>query len=349
MIRVTLIAAFVVAACLPRCVTADDTPELAARVERAVALIQASATRYTEERKCFSCHHQTLSALAVQNAAAAGWAADKPAVRQQSEFTIRYFAELRDKVAAGEGVLGGPYTAGYALAGLAADGWPADDVTAALVQYLLQRQQEDGRWKIQTHRPPLEDSDFTATALAVRGLRLYATAEQRQAIEERCIRALGWLADAEPQSTEDQTLRLLGLHWCRDITAATLEDQERRSRATLQAVERLLGEQRQDGGWGQTADSTSDAYATGQALFALSEAGGVAADRPEWARGKEWLLSSQLPDGSWLVTTRSKAIQEYFESGFPHDESQFISICGTCWAVMALSKDKAGNAPASSE
>jgi hypothetical protein len=29
-------------------------------------------------------------------------------------------------------------------------------------------------------------------------------------------------------------------------------------------------------------------------------------------------------------------VQPYFESGFPHGRSQFISCAATCWATMAL-------------
>ena len=36
------------------------------------------------------------------------------------------------------------------------------------------------------------------------------------------------------------------------------------------------------------------------------------------------------------VKRHAAAIQKYFESGFPHEKSQFISICGTCWASLAL-------------
>ena len=49
-----------------------------------------------------------------------------------------------------------------------------------------------------------------------------------------------------------------------------------------------------------------------------------------------WLLKNQKPDGSWYVKTRSRPIQKYFESGFPHGQDQFISISATCWAVLAL-------------
>ena len=78
-----------------------------------------------------------------------------------------------------------------------------------------------------------------------------------------------------------------------------------------------------------------DSYATGQALFALKAAGMKVGDE-SYQKGCRYLLKTVKSDGSWLVTTRSKAIQKFFDSGFPHEKSQFISICGTCWATLAL-------------
>jgi hypothetical protein len=49
-----------------------------------------------------------------------------------------------------------------------------------------------------------------------------------------------------------------------------------------------------------------------------------------------FLLKTQQPDGSWLVETRSKPIQKFFDNGDPHGKSQFISITATGWAVAAL-------------
>jgi hypothetical protein len=43
-----------------------------------------------------------------------------------------------------------------------------------------------------------------------------------------------------------------------------------------------------------------------------------------------------LADGSWFVESRSLPVQPYFESGFPHDRSQFISCFASSWATMAL-------------
>jgi hypothetical protein len=51
----------------------------------------------------------------------------------------------------------------------------------------------------------------------------------------------------------------------------------------------------------------------------------------------DFLLKTQREDGSWLVRSRSKPFQTYFESGFPHGKDQFISMAATGWATAALS------------
>jgi hypothetical protein len=79
-----------------------------------------------------------------------------------------------------------------------------------------------------------------------------------------------------------------------------------------------------------------DAYATGSALVALHEAGGLSCQHPAWLRGLRYLLRTQQPDGSWHVVSRAKPLQEYFESGFPHGKDQFISTFATGWAAEAL-------------
>ena len=57
---------------------------------------------------------------------------------------------------------------------------------------------------------------------------------------------------------------------------------------------------------------------------------------PAYRRGTQFLLKTQLADGSWFVQSRSLPVQAYFESGFPHGRSQFISCAATSWATMAL-------------
>src|SRR5262249_18741683 len=59
-------------------------------------------------------------------------------------------------------------------------------------------------------------------------------------------------------------------------------------------------------------------------------------DDPAYQRGLKFLIDAQREDGSWLVRSRSKPFQLYFESGFPHGKDQFISIAASGWATTAL-------------
>ncbi len=120
-------------------------------------------------------------------------------------------------------------------------------------------------------------------------------------------------------------MQLLGLQWAGGDGA--MRDRFRRD---------ILAAQRGDGGWAQTPELASDAYATGQTLYALHEAGVPASDAA-YRRGAEFLLKTQLADGSWHVISRAPKLQPYFQSGFPHDHDQWISSMGTAWATIALS------------
>jgi hypothetical protein len=119
--------------------------------------------------------------------------------------------------------------------------------------------------------------------------------------------------------------QLLGLGWAQ-------ADRE----TVAGAVTNLLREQRADGGWSQLPTLASDAYATGLALCALHQGGGVGVDHAAYRRGVEFLLRTQMADGSWFVASRSFPVVEYSRSGFPHGRSQFISAAATCWSTMAL-------------
>jgi hypothetical protein len=215
----------------------------------------------------------------------------------------------------------------YTLAGLAAQDQQANSTTDALVHFLVLRQRGDGLWRTPVYRPPHDVSDVTFTALAVLGLAQFAPKRRRAEIEGRIARAGAWLVEVEALETEDKAFRLLGLRW----TGASRPHVDH-------AVAALLREQRADGGWSQLATHESDAYATGQVLWALHEGGGLAVSHAAYRRGMEFLLKSQLADGSWFVQTRSFPLQSFVGTRFPHGRSQFISTVATSWATMALAR-----------
>jgi N-acyl-D-amino-acid deacylase len=225
----------------------------------------------------------------------------------------------------GKGQGGQAVTAGYAMWALAAGGQAADETTAAVTSYLLQDQKEAGRWSHPGTRPPSSGSDFTTTAVALRALTAYGTAEQQPEIESRIATVREWLVKTEPRDTEDRVFRLQALR-----SAGCGDD------VIEQAVATLLGKQRDDGGWAQLDEMESDAYATGSVAVALLQTGKVAIDNEQLQRGLKFLLDAQLDDGSWHVVTRAKPFQTYYESGFPHEKDQFISIAASSWATLAL-------------
>jgi hypothetical protein len=201
--------------------------------------------------------------------------------------------------------------------------WNSD----VFVAYLLAKQRPEGRWRgIGASRAPIQDGDFSRTAMAIRTLASFAIPARKTEIDERIHRAAEWLAAQSPISTEDRVMQLLGLHWA----GASSRARETRTRE-------LQAQQRPDGGWAQTSHLASDAYATGQVLYTLRELGVPATDAG-FRRGVDYLLGTQKEDGSWYVKSRAMKIQPYFESGFPYEHDQWISTAATAWATMALSR-----------
>jgi squalene cyclase len=252
-----------------------------------------------------------------------GFAVDETIVSEERAHLLKDMGGRVRPLLLGTGI--DPTLSVHVLAGLAAEDEPASRVTDALIHYLMLRQRKDGRWQQENYRPPDEASDFQFTALAVHGLQSYASKGRKREIAQRIDLARRWLESTPPVDTTDQAFQLLGLGWA-----------QAEPESIAKAAKRLTGEQRVDGGWAQLPTLASDAYATGLALYALHVGGGVAVDHAAYQRGVGFLLRTQLADGSWFVASRSFPIVEFSPSGFPHDNSQFISAAATCWATMAL-------------
>jgi len=264
--------------------------------------------------------------MAVALARGSGFSVDEKISRVNTGATLGAWSKFRGRMLQGiEGLPNMPMTASYTLIGLAADNYRPDRTTDAMVRFLAAKQTREGNWQSSAHRPPMEYSDFTSTALTLRALQLYAPRQWSGEIDRRVDRARVWLRTASPSTMEERVFQLLGLHW-----SAAPRTAMRKGLAELVAL------QRPDGGWAQLATLESDAYATGQALVALNQAGCLSASHPAFRRGIQFLLRTQFEDGSWFVQTRSFPVQRYFESGFPHQKSQFISAAATSWATMGL-------------
>lgn len=306
---------------------APDPDAIRAAVKKALPLIEKSAAEYRNQRGCFSCHHQALPVLALAAARRSGFAIDEKNYQAQLKHTAAFLEEGRDAYLKGRGQGGKTATAGYALWTLETGGWKADETTSAVAEFLLLTEKDRDHWQPPSNRPPSEASSFMATYLAIRGLQVFGTPGQKERIDARVEKARTWLLAAKPKDTEDRVFRL----WALKVAGAHENDLK-------SARKDLLETRRSDGGWSQTGEMESDAYATGSALVALRQAGGLPLEDLAYHRGVKFLLQDQKEDGTWLVQTRSKPIQTYFESGFPNGKHQFISIAASGWATLALAQ-----------
>jgi ankyrin repeat protein len=293
-------------------------------VERSLPLLQTSSANI--ERGCIACHAQPVTAMAAKLARDRGWKVDETAASELLQ-TIRTRWMTND-----QGLLqaleagGSPDTLLYSSTALAVTKEPANWKTDVLVHYLIAKQRPEGNWHgVGATRAPIQDGDFSRTAMSVLALATYGMPARKTEIDERIKRAAGWLSAKTPLSTEDCVMQLLGLKWANANTRL----RETRTRE-------LIAQQRSDGGWAQTPYLASDAYATGQVLYTLHELGIPSSD-PAFRRGAQYLLQTQAEDGSWYVKSRAMKIQPYFESGFPYEHDQWISSAATAWAAMALS------------
>jgi N-acyl-D-amino-acid deacylase len=322
----------VLAFAVPARGAAPPADPVRAAVEKGLKRIEAGLRNYPEHRQCFSCHHQATGVFSLSAARRRGFPMDGALLEEQITFSTRTFRN-KANISRGQGVGGEVTSVVYVLHTLAAVEHPQDETTTALVKYLLVRQRKDGAWPVPAfgNRPPSMGSPHTNTGLALGVLKKYAPAgegtefaELRSKSEESVRKGLAWLKESKPSSTEDRVFHLRGL-----------VDGGAEAKWVEEARSALAGEQRPDGSWGQLKEMSGDAYATGTALVALRKAG-LPAEHPAYQRGVKYLLGTQREDGAWVVQTRSRPLQRFFDNGDPGGKSQFISFAATGWAVLAL-------------
>jgi len=317
---------------------AFDPVDLRTAAQRSVGLLERTAAGAAASGGCASCHTHNITDLVANLARSKGLQVDEKAASDRRALTRgQFFSPLNmlERV----DVPGTPDTPLFALNGLANEGYAPDRITDGIVANVSAQQSSAGHWVVPhgaIARPPIEDGDIARTALGIGALKKYGAPGRAAEFNERIARASGWLATAKAITSDDRNMQLIGLRW-----AGADEDVLRR------LVKTILAAQRADGGWSQRAELSSDAYATGQTLYALAAAALVSPREPAFQKGVKYLLSTQRADGSWFVRSRAPKFQPFFESGFPYGHDQWISQMATGWATAALTLAFDGRPPAS--
>ncbi len=275
----------------PKPVAVDTT------IDRGLGFLVKDALAWKTNHHCVSCHHASLVIWSMFEAKQSGHAVNEPVLADLT----RWVAE------SGDGKTGLPRLAAVPKAlnakavwftlALAANPKP-DAATQKGLQLLWKTVENDqtdqGSWAAwpETRPPIFGDSDDSMTALATLALMPAAESGDPQAVVAR-DKAVKWLAatktDDDPQSVAMRLVLWKRLH--------------RPDEECVSLSRRIIERQNADGGWSQAKGMASDAWATGQALYALAYAGMKAAD-PAIVKAQAFLVETQRADGSWPMTSR---------------------------------------------
>lgn len=313
----------------PSPVSAPDTPgagaaKARAAVQRSLAFLQTDAEKWHVKAKCASCHQGAMTVVALSEARLRGFAIDEKSLADNLAWTKeRFVPPFEDKPNLTNGFEIPSLAMPLLTLALATN--PSvlnQDEIDRMTQYVVNRQQPDGGWVLQPRPPaPVFDSRETLATWFFLGLEPGVAKDPKAPSAARASRELArkWLNSRPPaDTTQYAALRLL--------TNVRAGDSSRERRRLAQE---LLRRQNPDGGWAQTPELASDAYATGQALYVLGLAG-IKDSRSEIRRGVEFLVSTQLEDGSWKMIPRTTPERPASKELSP------INYFGAAWATMGL-------------
>lgn len=294
---------------------------------KSLSLLQVSGHKFIARspRHCVSCHHNLLTALAEDQCRQKGIPFTDTFRTERSHSTVlalKFVCNMNHPA----DFLPAKFPPAYALIALHADQYAPDNTTEMTIDYLTHQQQSDGSFVAEYGRPPQEGGEAHLAALCIRAIRLYAAPTKAALVNQEVAKTRNWLNNYHSEVQQEVAFQLLGLTWC---------DAAPEERTAI--VNRLLQLQHPDGSWSQLTTMRGDAYATGQALYALAESKTLKPTDEAYQKGLAWLLKTQDTTGAWIVQTRAYPIQPHFDTGFPpHDEDQFISAAASNWATMAL-------------
>jgi hypothetical protein len=299
-------------------------------VRRGLEFLQKDAAKWRKERQCSTCHHGTMTVWALCEAQSHGYLVAAANLADTAKWTRDRLLDRidlpRDK-RPGWSMVSTPaiYLSVMALCVPKQDAISASELKR-IAGHLLRHQETDGSWSwssapAQNRPPPVFESDEVATLLSHAALRsqVPADAKVKSAARDAREKAAAWLAKTKPSNTTQAAALRLLVKALAAGPATLLQPQ----------IDQLLARQNKDGGWGQLEGAASDAYATGQSLYALSLAG-AASDRSEVRRGVKFLMRTQKEDGSWPMTARAHS------GARPAKNLAPITYFGSTWATLGL-------------
>jgi hypothetical protein len=334
-------------------------------LERSLAFLEKEGTAWIKERACLSCHHVPFLIWSHREARERGLPVDPKKLAEWTEWsrneslaqralrvkltepalealkadglpaeTLARLAPLTKKpgskeadflkaigeesAANREAILkravrekgdGGGLDAMAQLLAGGAYGSDATEFTTSTRTRIAELQQADGSWKPGNQLFAMKRTPAEATEVTTMWAMLTMEASEK---------ALDFVSKAKPGATNE---------W---LAARMLIEKRHGDPAPLR--KELLARQNGDGGWAWLHGGPSDAFATGQALYALSLAGEM--DAEAVSKAQRYLIGMQGADGSWAVDGLSAKPRP--------SKEPIYRYWGTAWAAIGLARTLPG-------
>ncbi|HUE10216.1 MAG TPA: OmpA family protein [Steroidobacteraceae bacterium] len=277
--------------------------------------LEPSSMEWQNSQHCFGCHvqAQTLMGLAVAQT-------NKYIVSARTADDLATFTRSKHDADGHEIDEGSDthYTpTQFAAMGLAyydeANGTKTDSVLRGYVNWLAAHLKPDGELQQDEDEPPIAQGSLMGTANSVVAFMVAFAQTGDSQYKAAADRGLAYIAASKPVTTQDKIFQIIALS--RYGTPAQRD-------LASKVIQQLQSEQNADGGWReQPSLKGSNAFATGQVLYAFKE-GGVSIEAPTFSNGVRYLISTQQDSGAWPAgETDAKRPSEF---------------APTMWAVIGL-------------
>jgi hypothetical protein len=294
----------------PLPVRAQTTPEA-----KAVAFLSREVPRWRKEHPCYSCHNNGDAARALITASRKGH--DVTTALADTLAWLRQPARWNEKMPSG-GIDDKPLARiQFASAlSLAVDARLADRGTLSdAAAFMIADQRPDGSWQLDTSQSLGSPTTYGTALATTAALRVLRAADPKQ-FAPAIAKGDAWLRSATIETVVDAAAAVLGLQQPTD-------DPGRAQHA--RALDIIRRGEAPSGGWGPYVTSPPQVFDTALVMLALTELPANEQRATSIARGRTFLLTEQMDDGSWPETTRPANQESY---------AQRISTTG--WALLAL-------------
>ena len=296
--------------------------DVKATINRGLSFLATDSVAWKQTKKCYECHHAPFTIWALNEGKKNGFAVDENVLADLTSWVVGedYLGQLLKEHPDQKEIVFNEAPLLLALGIEAGNTDGKQDVLKKLLTSVVNDQGKDGSWKRVNEARPILSSPDTLTTLALLVLSAPNAPDLGQEGTTARERALRWLLTVTPDD-ELQPVALRLILWRRlgrpDSEWKPLEQQ-------------LLSSQNEDGGWSQIKTAKSDAYATGQVLYALAEAG-ITKDNPAVQKAHSFLAKSQRENGAWEMTSRA-----IMGNGKVATKFEPITHAASAWAVMGL-------------